>query len=1173
MNYFLTKKVMSKFFVLSMSLFMLLATNTTLASVNSLTDSAPALVEQMARKVTIDVTNTTIREVAYLIQQQAKVNIIIEDANIDKLPKIDYKVVELSVSDALDKLLTNTTYDYRLNNNSVAIVKRIVAEQNPQNEELEVVGKVLDENGKPIVGATVLVEGTVIGSITDNNGAFAFKAPKGAKINISCVGYIEQTISLTTANLTVKLIEDTVAVEDVVVTGYQNISKGRATGSYDTVSKTATDKVVSSNIADKLVGNVAGLTVDANGDMLLRGAASLYANTKPLIVVDGFPMEYDLENINPNDIANITVLKDAAAASIWGVRAANGVIVITTKRANRNEKLSVTYNSNIKISSGTDFESLGYMSAYDQVYFEKYAYENGYYSGPYGGGLKNTSYFFSPIAEIYFNDDLTESQKDSKYAELASYDNSDYVKDNFYRTPVFQQHNISLSAGGENSTTYMSLNYEKNIAELVGNNSDKFSFQMNNTLAISKWAKASFGVRGNYGSNSNYSGGGVISDPYTSLPAYYRFEDENGDFVNQYYGLSQYKKEESSTLGFTDWGYNALEDRELVDDKLKSYNFALNAKFDFDLPFNIKLSTSGMYIVDNGEQNVLYGEDSYFVRTMYNEFTSYDDVNMVQTNHLPAGAIKDVTMSRSTSYTWRNVISYQADFDKFSINAQGGTEIFALRQFVNYDRYYGYDAQGMSYDYTMNFEDLINVGVPGYAYTYPVKLSYSPYQTDVEDRYFSTFATADISFDSRYTLFGSIRYDKTNLFGQSAEYRDQPTWSIGGRWSVVQEKFFKSNVISNLGLKASYGLSGNVDKTTSPYLIASMKNDTYGNYLNYYDVANPANPLLGWEKVYTFNFGVDVSMFSNRLNVSIDGYNRYTKDALGDNIVDATVGFESIKMNSASILNRGFDLSINGDIVRNKVIAWNSNINLSYNYNEVTDINSGDPSISTITSNQPLIGQPIDYVWAYNFAGLDENGDTQIYTDSGDVISHTSYNNLTIDDLLFLGSYSPKVFGGWSNNITWNGFNLDFLVTYQFGSKLRMPSNENGYPTIDGRISNYYAGTWKEDNTSAQAPRYDFVDANSRSGDIYKYSQEYVESGDYIRLKSIGLAYNFKKILSLDMVKELSLKFSAENIVKWVSNSKGLDPEMVSRSSAFRQQISYYGDLPKYYNFTLNVTF
>jgi hypothetical protein len=417
-------------------------------------------------------------------------------------------------------------------------------------------------------------------------------------------------------------------------------------------------------------------------------------------------------------------------------------------------------------------------------------------------------------------------------------------------------------------------------------------------------------------------------------------------------------------------------------------------------------------------------------------------------------------------------------------------------------------------------------------------------------------------------LFGSIRYDQTNLYGQSSKYRDQPTWSAGGKWILSKEEFFKSDIINMLAFKISYGLNGNIEKNTSPYLIARASRDVTSG-LKTQGVSNPANPDLGWEKSYTFNTGFNLDMLNNRLSISAEYYNKETKDALGDEVLDPTSGWNKIRKNTASILNRGIDLQIDATPISNSNFKWNSSFNISYNINKVTKLNSGNPTIASITNGNALLNEPLDYIFGYKYAGLNNEGNPMIFNSKGEKLLYTSISGFNTEDLDLLGRRTPPVFGGFLNTFDYKGFSLDMLFNFKFGHLFRMPSLEN---VVTSRGNADLANRWIKagDENTTWVPKYDPI-AFSNKMAVVNASDTRTEKGDIIRLRSFGIGYNFKQLLRKEEISGLSLKFSVENLFKYVSNSQGLDSDNVFYN-LFGGSGKYLGDIPTYYTISILLT-
>lgn len=726
------------------------------------------------------VRNATLKEAIRQLERQTDVGFFYDTQEVKQVKGITVSLSNTTLKGVLNKILANTEFSYKIVDNSVVIAKQkkvVTSRQTTQNINVNVKDAT---NSEPLIGATVFIHGTSIGAVTDASGNATLKnVITNQTIDITFIGKKTEQIKVIRGrtNYSVEMQDVVSELNEVVVsTGYQTIEQGRATGAFAIVKQKELQNVVSGDFVDKLDGLVPGLTLDKNGDMLMRGQATIYAETKPLVVVDGFPMEYGTYNINPNDIEQISVLKDAASASIWGVRAANGVIVITTKKGTKSQKPVVTYNGSLKVGSRFDVSSLGYLNSAQQIDFEREYYDNMDVISSIGQGATD---YYTEAADIEYkfrNGQLTEGQRDAAYSALAAYNNTKDIEKAFYRSSLYQTHNVTVTAGSRNVANYISVDYENKLGDLKGNDENKVNAQLNSNFDFGKYVKLSTGVRLNYSHKNQYTG-----TPTSILP-YVHLTDNSGNYVNEYHGVSQLVKDDLLTKGYRDWSYNRLQDRSEVSDKTNSYNIAANLQLDIQLPYGFKFTTSGMYIIDHSRQEVFNSQNSYYTRNLYNQFTAYDETTATLTPYLPEGGIKDLYNSNSTSYTWRNVLSYAFENDKWRATAMAGIEIFDIHTKTDHDTYYGYDPQGMTYDTAMNMKELVSTGIIGYSPSADYQqLYYNPYQTDNEDRYFATFATASGTYLDRYTVFGSIRMDKTNLYGRSSEYRDQPTWSLGAR--------------------------------------------------------------------------------------------------------------------------------------------------------------------------------------------------------------------------------------------------------------------------------------------------------------------------------------------------------------------------------------------------------
>lgn len=1113
-------------------------------------------------RVSINFKSEQVPTVLKEIQRQSGLNFFYSADLAKEWPRITIRQTKKTAEEVVAQIANLIGCDYQIKNNIVTISR-----QKLSGRERTIKGYVRDESGEMLVGVPICIGETRVCTVTDADGYYTFKIPvEQTTLKYSYVGMetVYVTVPRGTTDLSREIVlKSDVMLDEVLVTGYQQIEKGRATGSFEVVKPEQLKTVVSSDVVDNLEGVVPGLAVDGSGNMIVRGQATIYAETKPLIVVDGFPMEYGTYNVNPQDIESISVLKDAAAASIWGVRAANGVIVITTKKGSRNKKTEVTYNGSIKVGSRFDVSSMNLMNSAEQI-----AWEREHIANNEGFILRHETYgaYFTEATDIqrlFENGMISESERDSRFAQLAAYDNTKDIEKAFYRKSLLQMHNVTVSGGSANASNYLSFNFENNLATLKGNDLNRAGIQWNSIIEVAKNVKMTTGLRGNYSTQDTYQ-----FSPRNILP-YVHLTDDQGNYVNEYHGVAQSWKDRLEGNGYVDWSYNRLKDRDMVSNNTKHYNVQANLQFDFTLPFGLVYTTSGMFVVDHSGQEIINDRLSYAVRDQFNQFTNNTD-GMI-THYMPEGAQMDKTQMNSTSYTWRNVLNWKYDKGDWYATAMAGCEMFAIRTKITSDTYYGFDPQAMTYaNSTLDFGTL-RQGVMGYDPQSTSMLFYNPLVSDAEDRYFSTFFTASTTYKNRYTVFASMRYDKTNLFGRSGKYRDSPTWSVGGMWDISKESFFHLPSVDRLAVKASYGLSGNIDKSTSPYLIAAAGLDMFSG-LPALTIQNPENKELRWEKVYTFNLGLDLSMWRNRFRASLDFYNRPTRDALGQTLVDPTVGFNSVMKNTADILNRGVDISLGGTPVQTKDFSWETLFTFSYNYNKVTKVLSGEPTTNVALANNPMVNYPVDYVMVYRLGKLSADGQAQMQDAQGNLFNWQATGAFTIDDLVYLGRLSPKYYGAWSNTLRYKNFDFSMMLTYKLGHMMRMP-NISDVNYGGERAYKDFADRWMKagDEERTWIP----VDPEDGHGGTYidavLRNDHMFDKGDLFRLKSVGLGYDFSHLLKKNFwVKSLYAKVTAENVWYHAANRDGIDPDnMISLGNG----ASYNGDLPHYYTLTVNVKF
>ncbi len=1103
------------------------------------------------KKVSLNVQAMSLKEVLKEVKKQADVRLVYSDAEIQKGKPITLQFTDLSLEAAMSQILKDQPFVSEIEGD-VIIIKPVKMQMVSAPQERRLVkGTVIDaETGMPLPGANVFDAKRQKGTVTDIHGNFSLQvAADCQELTISFIGYETVKVNIQgKEEFQIRLQEEAKTMEEVVVTGVQTIEKGRATGAFAFLKQEDMKNIYSTSLTEKLEGAVPGLYVNKDNEITIRGTSTLNANTKPLIVVDGFPMESSELNLNPNDIEQVTVLKDAASASIWGIRATNGVVVVTTKRGSKSSPLNVSYSGNITYSGAVDFRDLHLLSSNECV---QLVFDNTMADGI-------STYAFvgkNEVEKIYDRYDRGEISLDQAYGELdelGKFNNRKQIEDHFYRNAFTQQHNISISSGGERTRTYVSLSYDQNKSELVGDEYNKYNLLVNSDVDLRKNLTLSLGVRATH-QNSKRNGVDM-----TEYEPWKRILNDDGSYYWEQGGVDEEYAALCEALGMKNWNKNSLQEMRMNDKTTKSYNVSSSLKLAWKPIEGLELSTQGNYEFGNTEAVDWYAEDHYFTRDLTNRFTQVevDDDGMplsVVKFYLPtSGGIKDITNEHLVSYSVRNMISYDGETGDWMYKIMAGNEFYSLEGNSYNNRLWGYNPDLLT-SQSVDLTTLQN-GVEGYDGTgWPQQLYYTPESSETLERYTSWFGTFSLNWKERYDLFASVRLDQTNLLTNASEFRNNPSWSVGAKWHLAKEDFFTSEKVDDLGIRVSYGLTGNIDKSTGPDIVAVSENNFYINSLNYLHVTNPANPALGWEKTHSLNVGVNALLWNGRFSAEADFYLKKSKDLLANVEIDPTVGWTSVFKNSAQVTNKGVDLSLSGQIVANHAVEWDATLQFSFNKNEVTSLNY-TPTRSGAYNGSPVKGQPVEYVAVHRYGGLDENGDPTFMKKGDDTqYSYDELGNLTIDDLCFMGRTTPPIFGSLSSNIRFHDFTLGFMVTYRLGHKIHLP---NPAPMMFGNYTEWYSEEYRwvegQDNTDKWVPYHYaglYVEPVDRQNCLAE-SDRLIDNGGMIRLKSVSLEYDATRLLRKLRMKGGSLRISGENLTYWAANRYGLDPDQLSYNSS-----------------------
>ena len=1059
-----------------------------------------------------------------------------------------------------------------------------------------VTGSVFDKaDNQPVIGATIAVmsaQGTVAhGTTTDLDGKFKLEVPSGTQ-NLTCrfMGYTTTTIHLQTGkdNYTVYMENDSKQLNELVVTGYQAIDRRKLTSAVTTIKMS--DEIIGgvNNIDQALAGQIAGLSsVTSSGSpgapvkLRIRGTASLSGTQDPLWVLDGIPLEgtdipsmedlQDIDNIyqtsiagiNPQDIESITVLKDAAATAIYGARAANGVIVITTKKGKAG-KPQINFSMKLTYNPKTDIDRLNLLNSDEKVDLEL--------------GLLQSDYTYrenkGDVARIIAGYGLTDAYKAGGWNALSPEAQADINalravntdwNDILFRGVFNQEYNVSLSGGSEKATYDSALGYyvEQGNVESVKN--DRFNLTLKTDYRINSKLKVGASVFANRRKQRSYLtyNEGFTNPVYYSRIAnpYMRPFDDEGNYI--YDTNVQHRQGDDIVPDF-----NIFEERANTSNE--NTFTSLMSIFDAEFKWNEHFKVTSQFGLQWDENMIekYAGQDSYAMRRE-KEQHQYNGTTV-----LPEGGSNKITENHSSQWTWKAMAEYQNRFkDIHELELMAGTEIRHNEDKSLYSAVYGYDARTLTSKPIIFPNEEKAESVPLHTETY------------LENAFVSWFATGSYTLLHRYTLGGSIRFDGSDIFGVAKKYRYLPLYSVSGLWRISDEPFMKNvTVINHLGLRASYGLQGNIDKNTSPYLIGIYDQTTIlpGNSEDAIRPSSAPNPDLRWEKTQSANIGMDLSLWDNIISLSVDYYYRKGTDLIGLRMLPLETGYTSTTVNWAQMENEGVEVALTTRNIHTKDFTWFTNLNFGYNDNTVLRETVAENAIKPSRE-----GYSVGAIFAYKTAGLDDEGYPLFLTQDGRKVTATEFfklNNAGASTLSaeeqrnlysYIGSTEPKVSGGFMNTFKYKRVTLGINCIFNFGMYVQTT------PTYDP--TNYDRGLnsnrdilnrWTPDHTNTTLPKL-MTENDGRTGEYLRYKEQnlfreldiWVKKQNYFRFESIRLGYELpEKWLKPVGIKSASVSLEGRNLWVIASNYHNyLDPETMGNP--------YAAPIPKSFIFGLNVNF
>ena len=1055
-------------------------------------------VSAQSQKVSLDFKNERVEKVLASIKSQTGMSLVFSDQLVDVNRKVTMQLKDVTLKEALTRLLSGINLTFEIRNNKIYFIEKKAVSQ-PGSRKKRVTGVVKDVMGEPLIGANVVEKGrSTNGVITDFNGKFTLEVDESASLVVSYIGYLAQDIPTKgKGNFHIILKEDTNTLDEVVVTGYGDFKKATYTGSASVLTTEKLEALPVVSVGQMIESNIPGISVvagtssqpGAKTTLRVRGVASMNASTEPLYVLDGVPIpSYDLSNftsmseaggmgfietLNPADIESITVLKDAASASLYGAKGANGVVLITTKKG-KEGKLRVNMAAKYGI---TDFA---------------YTYR------PLMGGEERRELIHEGLVNFQLDKGVSEQEAQQyadanidQYAKRLPQGYSDW-ESALFKTGYQQDYNLSASAGNQNSSFIGSLGYTKQTGVSLNSEMERFTGRVD---ASNKYKKVEFGMNASFSWTKNvhlpegkFYGSAIYASKVNLTPSTPIY-NEDGTYASGY-------RENN--------GYNPILEAEVNDYYARTVRAMGTAKIAYNVWDNLKVSS--VFTVDYS-----LTKDFFFQSPDGRDGATYQGRGRMQ-------------MTDRIRYTSQNNLTYSKTFGKHSVSAVTAFEV-------------------MKYDY----EDLY-AAKKTYGQDINTSLGNAADPIDAdqklqEDALMSYVASVNYSYDDKYYASFSFRRDGSSRLSPDTRWGN--FWSLSASWRLSQERFMQplKSVLSDLKLRASYGVNGNLPSSYYGY------QSTYTTGAFYSGKPSPWESTLGneeltWEKNYALNLGLDIGLFS-RVNVSLDWYTRTTKDLLMSKQLNSISGFSSLLTNVGQMRNTGVELEVRSNNIKTKDFSWTTAFNLSHNKNKILKL--ADLPWFVDGRYVRKEGYPFNTIYLREYAGVGpETGSALYYDNQQDENGNYTKNKVTDPGQaspIPLKDITPTISGGFMNTFNYKFIDLSFNLSYSFGGysydNASYILQDDGYSVISNK-STEQRRRWQKPGDITDVPR--FVYGNKKGGNYN--SSRAIHSTDHIRLKSLILGLNAPKAWLQKLgIGNARIYFSGTNLLTWAAYGQ-YDPEM-----------------------------
>ena len=1112
------------------------------------------------QQVTLNLKNVSLYELFNQIKEQTGLRFLYNAEQLDGLANVSVQAQNEKVSDVLNKVFSGKALTYDCDGKVIIVKKQEIL---PQTIKAKIIsGKVTDYRDNPLPGVTIQIKGTAVGTSTNSSGVYSLPiATSDAVLIFSFIGMKTQEIAVANkSEINVKMTEESSNLDEVVVTGYQDIRRDRVTGSVTVITAKEIENNSFKSIDQILEGKVAGLysytTSGAPGtraNIRIRGDNSISGNKEPLWVVDGLPLQggvasinvvnagniqesildHGIGNIAPTDIESITVLKDAAASAIYGARAANGVIVVKTKRG-------IVGQSYINVQASYSFDEAPKSKLEMMNTQEKVAFETGLYNDfPH---VSIDGRIFSLLRDADMGK-IAPADAQAELERLSKINTNWY--DEIFKLAHTQNYIVSLSGGSEKTQYYFSMNYMNQGGVMPNNEYSKFGASLKLTHDFNKHLRIYGDIYANIRDDRTTAS---IVDPLeyaTFANPYERPYDENGNYE---YDRSYYADLSKVKEGYM-YDFNVLKDLNENTSKTHYISNQVNLKLEYRILEELMFSTSGTFSNTSSHSRSALNPGSF--SSKYNSWIKSIYPEREITDNLNNGSLDENT-SRNMSYTWRNQLEYARNFkEEHFVTAVVGQEMSDSKS-----RSFGY--------YSPEYDPMYGlIGFPDLSGILASKLSMTNLMSTSEeqDRSVSFFLTGSYSYKGRYVLSGSYRWDGVDIIGK--DNRFTPLWNVSFKYNLHNEEFMKRFAwIDVLSIRGSYGFTGSIDHNAYPFTILKYGSSSYRyNGDKIPSRITPGNPSIKWQRKEDRSIGLDFSLLRNRINGTVNYYNNETRDLLDRKKIAVSSGRKEVKANVASLNNKGWEVSLSTVNINYKTFRWSTSFNIAVNKNRVTDTyyQAVDElsSISRNNSSQAYFvkGQPTEAWYGYKFAGVDPaTGHTLAYIDAkdnqGNPMGHLTADGRYVIDMdsefstkavSFLGEAYPPISGGFGTQFNLGRFSLSAQFSFMAGHKIKSFESSHGVQLSAAKYNQLAQELyrWRKVGDITNIPAYT---VNSNASSNYFFSSQ-VESGNYLKCNNISLGYNMDpEICKKLCLTRMRINFNIQNVFT-STKYRGLDPE------------------------------